>query len=169
MLRYQAIKSKWTCCFKTAMHDYSFETRKKIWNENVQRKFYQLETWSLNSLILDAEPNVSKFVVSHFCFHERNFFSHNHIFEHGQRGKTSKFSTVFTLFSSSSRVIFTSRYIFSTDAWCWPDAGIQHEIWSITNHGVTAGYQSIGLCTLRTTSKDSFQKVRIGLKFCQVE
>jgi hypothetical protein len=25
------------------------------------------------------------------------------------------------------------------------------------------------LCTLRTTSKDSFQKVRIGLKFCQVE
>jgi hypothetical protein len=38
---YQAIKSKWTCCFKTAMHNYFFDTRKKIWNENVQRKFCQ--------------------------------------------------------------------------------------------------------------------------------
>jgi hypothetical protein len=41
-LRYQAIKSKWTCCFKTAMHDYSFDTRKKIWkktfNENFAKK-----------------------------------------------------------------------------------------------------------------------------------
>ena len=39
ILRYQAIKNKWTCCFK--MHDYYFDTRKKIWNENVQRKFCQ--------------------------------------------------------------------------------------------------------------------------------
>ena len=39
VLRHQAINSKWTCCFKTAMHDYSFDARKKIWNENVQRKF----------------------------------------------------------------------------------------------------------------------------------
>jgi hypothetical protein len=31
-LRYQAIKNEWTCCFRTAMHDYSFDTRKKIWN-----------------------------------------------------------------------------------------------------------------------------------------
>jgi hypothetical protein len=38
-LRYQAIKSKWTCCFKTEIHNYSFDTRKKKWNENVQRKF----------------------------------------------------------------------------------------------------------------------------------
>jgi hypothetical protein len=59
VLRYQAIKSKWTCCFKTAMHDYSFDTRKKIWNENVQRKFchenlnlHAVKTLkSLNSLI----------------------------------------------------------------------------------------------------------------------
>jgi hypothetical protein len=39
--RYQAIKSKCTCCFKTAMHYCSFDTRKKIWNENVQHKFCQ--------------------------------------------------------------------------------------------------------------------------------
>ena len=54
ILWYQAIKSKWTCCFKTAMHDCSFDTRKKIWNENVQRKFYQESSnlpWSLNSLL----------------------------------------------------------------------------------------------------------------------
>jgi hypothetical protein len=41
ILRYQAIKSKWTCCFKTEIHNYSFDARKKIWNENVQRKFCQ--------------------------------------------------------------------------------------------------------------------------------
>jgi hypothetical protein len=41
MLRYQAIKSKWTCCLKTEIHNYSFDARKKIWNENVQRKFCQ--------------------------------------------------------------------------------------------------------------------------------
>ena len=35
------IKSKWTCCFKTAIHAYSFDTRKKIRNENVPRKFCQ--------------------------------------------------------------------------------------------------------------------------------
>jgi hypothetical protein len=40
-LRYQAIKSKWTCWFKTDIHNYSFDARKKIWNENVQRKFCQ--------------------------------------------------------------------------------------------------------------------------------
>jgi hypothetical protein len=38
---YQAIKSKWTCCFKTEIHNYSFDARKKIWNENVQRQFCQ--------------------------------------------------------------------------------------------------------------------------------
>ena len=41
ILRYQAIKSKWTCCFKTEIHNYSFDARKKIWNENVQRQFCQ--------------------------------------------------------------------------------------------------------------------------------
>jgi hypothetical protein len=40
-LRYQAIKSKWTCCFKTEIHSYSFDASKKIWNENVQRQFCQ--------------------------------------------------------------------------------------------------------------------------------
>jgi hypothetical protein len=40
-LQYQAIKSKWTCCFKTEINNYSFDARKKIWNENVQRKFCQ--------------------------------------------------------------------------------------------------------------------------------
>ena len=40
-LQYQAIKSKWTCCFKTEIHNYSFDARRKIWNENVQRKFCQ--------------------------------------------------------------------------------------------------------------------------------
>jgi hypothetical protein len=39
--RYQAIKSKWTCCFKTEIHHYSFDARKKIRNENIQRKFCQ--------------------------------------------------------------------------------------------------------------------------------
>jgi hypothetical protein len=39
--RYQAIKSKWTCCFKTEIHNYSFDARKKIRNENIQRKFCQ--------------------------------------------------------------------------------------------------------------------------------
>ena len=29
-LRYQAIKSKLACCFKTEIHNYSFDTRKKI-------------------------------------------------------------------------------------------------------------------------------------------
>jgi hypothetical protein len=28
--RYHAIKSKLICCFKTAMHDYSFDARKKV-------------------------------------------------------------------------------------------------------------------------------------------
>jgi hypothetical protein len=41
ILRYQAIKSKWTCCFKTEIQNHSFNARKKIWNENVQRKFCQ--------------------------------------------------------------------------------------------------------------------------------
>jgi hypothetical protein len=41
MLRYQAIKRKWTCCFKTEIHNYCFDAKKKIWNENVQRKFCQ--------------------------------------------------------------------------------------------------------------------------------
>jgi hypothetical protein len=41
ILRYQAMKSKWTSSFKTEIHNYSFDTRKKIWNENVQRKFCQ--------------------------------------------------------------------------------------------------------------------------------
>ena len=41
ILRYQAIKSKWTCCFKIEIHNYSFDARKKIWKENVQRKFCQ--------------------------------------------------------------------------------------------------------------------------------
>jgi hypothetical protein len=41
ILRYQVIKSKWTCCFKTEIHNYSFDARNKIWNENVQRKFCQ--------------------------------------------------------------------------------------------------------------------------------
>jgi hypothetical protein len=42
ILRYQAIKSKFrSCCFKTEIHNYSFDARKKIWNENVQRKFCQ--------------------------------------------------------------------------------------------------------------------------------
>jgi hypothetical protein len=41
ILRYQAIKSKWTCCFKTEIYNYSFDARKKIRNENVQRKFCQ--------------------------------------------------------------------------------------------------------------------------------
>jgi hypothetical protein len=40
-LLYQAIKSKWTSSFKTEIHNYSFDARKKIWNENVQRKFCQ--------------------------------------------------------------------------------------------------------------------------------
>jgi hypothetical protein len=42
MLWYQAIKSKWTCCFKIEIRNYSFDTRKKIWNENekmLPRKF----------------------------------------------------------------------------------------------------------------------------------
>ena len=57
ILRYQAMKSKWTCCFKTEIHNYSFDARMKIWNKNVQRKLCQEisnlpfpETWSLNSL-----------------------------------------------------------------------------------------------------------------------
>jgi hypothetical protein len=41
ILWYQAIKSKLACCFKTEIHNYSFDTRKKIWNENVQQKFCQ--------------------------------------------------------------------------------------------------------------------------------
>jgi hypothetical protein len=41
ILRYQAIKSTWTCCFKTEIHNYSFDARKTIWNENVQRKICQ--------------------------------------------------------------------------------------------------------------------------------
>ena len=41
MLRYQAIKGTWTCCFKTEIHNYSFDARKTIWNENVQRKICQ--------------------------------------------------------------------------------------------------------------------------------
>jgi hypothetical protein len=41
ILRYQAIKSKLTCCFKTEIRNYSFDTRKKIWNVNIQRKFCQ--------------------------------------------------------------------------------------------------------------------------------
>jgi hypothetical protein len=41
MLRYQAIKSKWTCCFKTEINNYSFDARKRIWNANVQQKFCQ--------------------------------------------------------------------------------------------------------------------------------
>ena len=44
ILRYPAIKSKLTCCFKTEIHNYSFDTRKKIWNENVQRIFCQENT-----------------------------------------------------------------------------------------------------------------------------
>jgi hypothetical protein len=39
MLWYQAIKSKWNCCFKTEIRNYSFDARKKIWNENVRRQF----------------------------------------------------------------------------------------------------------------------------------
>jgi hypothetical protein len=30
ILRYQAIKSKLTCCFKTEIHNYSFNTRKNM-------------------------------------------------------------------------------------------------------------------------------------------
>jgi hypothetical protein len=41
ILRYQAIKSKWTCRFKTEIHNYSFDAREKIWNEDVQPKFCQ--------------------------------------------------------------------------------------------------------------------------------
>jgi hypothetical protein len=41
ILRYQAIKSKWTCRFKTEIHHYSFDARKKICNENVQPKYCQ--------------------------------------------------------------------------------------------------------------------------------
>jgi hypothetical protein len=41
ILRYQAIKSKLACCFKTEIYNYSFDTRKKMWNENVQQKFWQ--------------------------------------------------------------------------------------------------------------------------------
>jgi hypothetical protein len=42
ILRYQAIRSKLiTCCFKTEIHNYSLDARKKIWNKNVQRIFCQ--------------------------------------------------------------------------------------------------------------------------------
>jgi hypothetical protein len=40
-LRYQTRTSKWTCCFKIEIHNYSFDARKKIWNENVERKLCQ--------------------------------------------------------------------------------------------------------------------------------
>ena len=64
ILRYQAIKSKLACCFKTEIHNHSFDTRKKIWNENIQQKFCQEnsnlpfpETWSLNSLLFYTLSN----------------------------------------------------------------------------------------------------------------
>jgi hypothetical protein len=41
ILRYQALTSKWTCCFKTEIHNYSFDAKKKIWNDNIQRTFCQ--------------------------------------------------------------------------------------------------------------------------------
>jgi hypothetical protein len=76
ILRYQAIKSKWTCCFKTEIHNYSFDATKRIWNENVQRKFCQEssnlpfpETWSLNSLMTFAirEKNLLSCVMMWGC------------------------------------------------------------------------------------------------------
>jgi hypothetical protein len=60
ILRYQAIKSTQTCCFKTEIHNYSFDARKyetKTFNENFAKKVRTCrlpfpETWSLNSLII---------------------------------------------------------------------------------------------------------------------
>ena len=62
ILRYQAVKSKWTCCFKTAMHDYILSTQErkyetKTFNENFAKKVRICrlpfpETPSLNSLLL---------------------------------------------------------------------------------------------------------------------
>jgi hypothetical protein len=61
ILRYQAIKSKLICYFKTEIHNYSFDARKKIWNETFNKNFAKKvrtcrlpfpETWSFkNSLI----------------------------------------------------------------------------------------------------------------------
>jgi hypothetical protein len=59
----QAIKSKLACCFKTEIHNYSFDTRKKIWktfNKNFAKKIQTCrlpfpETWILNSLLSGIE------------------------------------------------------------------------------------------------------------------
>jgi hypothetical protein len=67
-LRYQAIKSKWTCWFKTDIHIIILSTQErkyetKTFNENFAKKVRTCrlpfpETWSLNSLI-SSEKRIS--------------------------------------------------------------------------------------------------------------
>jgi hypothetical protein len=62
ILRYQTIKSKWTCCFKTEIHIIILSTQKrkyetKPYNENFAKKVRTCrlpfpETWSLNSRLI---------------------------------------------------------------------------------------------------------------------